>query len=56
MLSEVMKNQSKCNYGRPCKKRQRQRAQIERNPACAGYTPHMHSPATAGDVLRGRHA
>jgi thiaminase len=56
MLNEVMKNQSARNYRRPCKKRQRQRAQIERNPACAGYTPHMYSPATAGDFLRGRHA
>jgi len=55
MLSEVMKNQIMYNYGRPCKKRQRQGAQLERNPACAGYTPHMHSPATAGDVLRGCH-
>jgi hypothetical protein len=56
MLNEVMKNQSTYNYRRACKKRQRQGAQVERNPAHAGYTPHMHSPATAGDFLRGRHA
>lgn len=28
---------------------------IKNNPAYAGFTPHMHSPANAGDFLRGRY-
>ena len=58
MLNEFMKNQSTCNYGRPCKKRQRQGAQgtrreayfgVRRNNEGRSATQHM-------DFLRGRHA
>ena len=57
MLNEVMKNQSTCNYRRPCKKRQRQGAQgmsceayfgVCRNNKGRSATHHM-------DFLRGRH-
>jgi hypothetical protein len=58
MLNEVVKNQSTCNYRRPCKKRQRQGAQgtrreayfgVRRNNEGRSATQHM-------DFLRGRHA
>ena len=58
MLNEVIKNQSMCNYRRPCKKRQRQGAQgtrreayfgVRRNNEGRSATQHM-------DFLRGRHA
>ncbi len=58
MLNEVMKNKNTHNYGRPCKKRQRQGAQgtrceasfgVRRNNKGLSVTQHM-------DFLRGRYA
>jgi hypothetical protein len=58
MLNEVMKNQSSCNYLRPCKKRQRQGAQGTRRETYFGVHRNNEGRSTMQhmDFLRGRHA
>jgi hypothetical protein len=57
MLNEIMKNQSACNYRRPCKKRQRQGAQGTRREAYFGvlHNNEGRSATQHMDFLRGRH-